>query len=158
MFINKILLIATSAFLIVACGGGGGSTEAPASEIETNSGSSESTEETTTENNPETTTMLVTGEEFLLETNADISINIVIRELFGQRAYVNICHTDTEGNIDYTDCIVKTPLTNGEYMSVITIGNEVEELAMQVWRYSLTEEPINSLWRRSNGLLWDINL
>ncbi len=162
MFISKKTAIVMLVLLLAACGGGGSgggsdtsSSDSSSQQNTTSNQVEESTPETST---PEATTMLVTSEDFTLETTAKLSVDVTIKALDGERAYVNICHTNGDGNIDYSNCLVKTPLTNGEYTSDVTIGNEVQVLAMQVWRYSETDEPINFLWQRSNGLLWSINI
>ena len=104
--------------------------------------------------NPSSTSELTTTEDFLIESTAELNIDVSISELEYQRAYINVCHSTEDNKIDYSNCVIQKPLKDGSIYNQVTIGNEVDNLHMEVWSYEVNSIPRSFTWKRDYGLDW----
>ncbi len=152
---NMLLLSAIS-----LCGCGGGSDSDTSSNSNYQKNNTDTVTETLVETNIQATNVnledLVTSETFLLDSKRNVALSIDISELYNSRAYLNICHTKKDGNLDYQNCLIRGPLKDGKHKGEIELGNEVEHLAMEIWTYETSEEPITSNWHNTNDNKWTV--
>ena len=104
--------------------------------------------------NPSFTSELTTTEEFLIKSTAELTIDVSISELAYQRAYINVCHSTVDNQIDYSNCVIQKPLNDGSINNQVTIGNEVDSLHMEVWTYDVDSIPRSFTWKRDYGFDW----
>ena len=83
-----------------------------------------------------------------------MNIDVSISELEYQRAYINVCHSTVDNQIDYSNCVIQKPLKDGSINNQVTIGNEVDNLHMEVWSYEVDSIPRSFTWERGYGLDW----
>jgi len=156
MKINNIVLSCMLPLSLIACGGGGGSDSSAPAAPDT---SQTEPEETPVEPVVEVNTVdVVASEDFLVKSTAELTLSIEIADLRFERAYLNLCHQTDSAEIDYNNCIVKTPLKNGMFEKTITIGHDVDQLELQVWRYDPTAEPYTYVWVRDGeaSMNWSV--
>ncbi len=158
MLIPKKIVIL---MLIILCHGCGGSSNS-------NSGSSTTDPNTITQNQDANVTEeensseavytasedVVANVEFLFNSVATLHINVAIASFMYRRAYINICHTDVNEELQYDDCLLNAPLKRGQIISELTVANGVETLGMEIWVYSEADEPLRFTWSRNDGLAW----
>lgn len=133
------------AVLLGACGGTSGS-----SSSSDNTGGSDTDVRSTAD--------IKTEAEFELKSTASLQVTVNLSELVGQRAYLYICQKQDVSTLNYDRCLVKTPMSDGQYSGTFTLGNEIETLGMEVWSYDPAEEPRPYSWARSqSGMTWDVS-
>lgn len=175
----KVMIFLSLLSTLGACGGGGGSGSEGGSTTSTNTTSNESTTSNNdsavdtdtvsfvtppTESAPtviQSTSDLVTTEDFIFSAVDELDITIALNDLQYERAYINLCHfketQDQSQTIDYSNCVLNTPLKNGSFERGIALGNDITALKMEIWRYDINQEPLSYTWSRENGLDWTIN-
>ncbi len=169
MGVGAVLFCSTG--VIVSCGGGGSSstdnnsntsvnsqmlTEGNDDNVEasSDSGNEYSREEQSSES--VTSMNLVSREDFLFRGISTLQIQVEIESLKYRRAYINICHRDKDGNIQYDDCLLNAPLKNGQMTTDIALANDVNELGMSIWQYSPDDDPMEYSWTRSEIMRWAV--
>jgi hypothetical protein len=100
---------------------------------------------------------LLASEEFTFDSTVTLQIDLLVDGFESTRAYVNICRGDEDKNMDYSDCILKQPLKKGGLNTEFTIGQDVEDLYLAIWQYSLDAEVLEATWTKvDNGLNWEV--
>lgn len=149
--LNMSMCFVLSGF-VAACGGsgGGGSTDRSAVSTPSPSPSPMAVHEEA----PVSTADLITSEEFLFKGTSAIRISIHIDALQYRRAYINICHRDSGGNLQYGNCLLNAPFKNGRLDTEILLAHDVNELGMSIWQYSSESQAMEFTWMRNEGLTW----
>lgn len=100
---------------------------------------------------------LEVSEEFELQSMTSLDVLIDIPSLYGKRAYVNICKPFSDGRTNYNDCLIRSPIENGQWLASLSVPNDVDLLKLEIWQYSISEEPIVHVWENQNtGMQWRI--
>lgn len=99
---------------------------------------------------------IVSSEEFLFRGISTLEVHVVIESLKYRRAYINICHQDKDGNLQYDNCLLNAPLKNGQISTDIALANDINELGMTIWQYSPEDDPMEYSWMRSEVMLWTV--
>jgi len=147
MKILQMSLLASAVFL-AACGGTSGSSSS--SSDDSSSGGSATDIQSTAD--------LITEPGFELNSTAALQIDITVSALANERAYLYLCEKEDTDTLNYEQCLVKTPMSGGEYSATFTLGNDVETLGLEIWTYDPTDEPDQYSWTRSeDGLDWSIS-
>jgi len=160
---KSVLSLVLASLLVTGCGSGG-SEEEGAEVPNTNDPVANETPVTVEPiveepvvQTPEITTFdLVASEDFELNSTGSLDLDVYIPALSDTRAYLNVCHEKDDGRADYSNCLLNTPLKNGELASRLTLGNDVGSLVMEVWRYDTQAEPFVYHWQREDGLSWGV--
>ncbi len=97
---------------------------------------------------------VVANPNFGFDSVSVVRINITIDALKYRRAYINICHKNNDDELQYDNCLLNTPLKNGELHSDLTVANGVGSLGMEIWVYSVDEIPLKFIWSRDDGMTW----
>lgn len=160
MAVSAVLFCSTG--IIVSCGGGGGGS------IDSNSNASVNSQMLTEENDDTveagneyprdsvSSTDIVSSEEFLFRGISTLEVHVAIASLKYRRAYINICHQDKDGNLQYDNCLLNAPLKNGQISADIALANDVNKLGMTIWQYSPEHDPMEYSWMRSDVMLWAV--
>lgn len=133
------------AMLLSACGG-------------TSGGSSSSDDSSGGGSEVRSTADLKTEPEFELKSTATLQLDINIAKLADERAYLYVCQKKDTNTLNYDRCLVKTPISGGQYSGTFTLGNDVETLGAEVWTYDPSDDPDPYSWARSkDGMSWNIS-
>jgi hypothetical protein len=121
------------------------------------------TENATTEpeeTNPNLSTSdLYTDGDFTFESFEELNIEIDSEYLSESRAYINLCRKGNNEKIDYSNCILKQPLSGGYLKARVAVGYEIQSLELAIWQYTADAPVIYDTWSRSlDGMLWKPNL
>lgn len=101
---------------------------------------------------------LISEKDFLFNSTNSLGIDVNIKSLEYVRAYINVCYVKDNLDIDYKNCVVNAPLKNGKIQSEIELANDIELLYMAVWQYGIDETPLSAVWKRADGMIWDVIL
>ncbi|MFC1747533.1 hypothetical protein ACFL2V_01870 [Pseudomonadota bacterium] len=128
---KEIPFIYLVTFSLLGCGGGGSeSTSVDISHIDKHANT--------------LTKQLSAEPYFEMKTSHTLTIDFSWAELSEQRAYLSICQqAPAHETIDYTNCLLRTPINNGEFQGTIVVTNDQRKLFAEVWRYDLTSQPIS---------------
>ena len=89
---------------------------------------------------PNKTEEIITSETFLLRSTTHLSIEVSLYELSNERAYINICHSDSEGQMNYENCLLNKPLINGSVNEQLVLSNDTDNYR---WKYGPTTWILN---------------
>ncbi len=140
-------LLVSATILLAACGG-------------TSSSSSDSSDSDQNGGNTtiQSTADLKTEPEFELKSTATLQLDINITQLADERAYLYVCQRKDTTTLNYDRCLVKTPISEGQYSGTFTLGNDIETLGLEVWTYNPDDEPVQYSWARSkDGMSWNVS-
>ncbi len=166
-FMGVSAVLFCSAVIIVSCGGaGGGSSDSNSSASANSQMITEGNDDTVDEENEYpneeqsidsvSSTDIVSREDFLFRGISTLEIQVVIESLKYRRAYINICHQDKDGSLQYDNCLLNAPLKNGQITTDIVLANDVNGLGMTIWQYSPDDDPMEYSWTRSEIMLWAV--
>lgn len=97
---------------------------------------------------------LIASDDFVFSASTDLIFKVEISDLLYSRAYINICHLNELGEINYQNCVVNAPLKNGVMQASIPLGNDVQTLSMAIWTYDADADARVSSWSRDDGMSW----
>jgi len=146
MNVNKTSTCLALAVLLSACGGTSGS-----------GGSSDGLGDGSTE--VRSTADLQTTAEFELKSTEALELEVSVAALADERAYLYVCQKKDTSTLNYDRCLVKTPMSGGQYSGTFTLGNDIETLGLEVWTYDPADDPDQHSWSRSvHGMNWTVSL
>ncbi len=150
---SKVIIGLVAATLLSSCGSGSETTKNETVDI---SDEVDINEEVDVEEVNISTAELYTDAGFELNSTTALDIRIDISDLKNERAYLNICRADEDGSADYNNCMLNAPIKNGQLNTQLILGNEIDILSMEIWRYDINSAPFRYQWDREDGAQWDV--
>lgn len=150
---NKNGIIASFALLtLTACGGGGGGGSAPAASPGGSAGASSSDPNKDVSSAAE----LVVPKEFKFSSSYELPVDVNISGTTTERAFLSICPNYTAKNgggfdIDYQNCLIRTPFSNGTYTGNLTVTNDKTKLIAAIWFFGTGRDAMFSEWSKDSG-------
>ena len=153
----KLTLLILISICLGGCGGGGESSSAtpPVSETVSDDTNTDTNADggDSHETGSDTDTLqplmadLTVDEEFTFSTKLPLAINVDLN--MGEvRAYLNICQKNVDGiSADYTNCLYRSPLNNGQLDTSITLSRSDIELVAEIWFYDTSTDPLRYNWQ-----------
>lgn len=149
----KLTLLILISLCLGGCGGGGdsSSTTPPVSDTvpdDTNTGGDDGGETGSDTETPQPLMAdLTVDEAFTFSTKLPLAVNVDLN--MGEvRAYLNICQKNVDGiSADYTNCLYRSPLNNGELDTSITLSRSDIELVAEIWFYDNSTDPLRYNWQ-----------
>ena len=131
--LHTCLLVSTT-ILMVACGG------------------------TSNDDDAKSSANLKVDPNFELKSTGLLKLDVDLASLASKRAYLYVCQRKDTTTLNYDRCLVKTPISNGQYDGTFTLGNDIETLGLEVWTYNPDDEPVQYSWARSkDGMSWNVS-
>jgi len=131
--LHTCLLVSTT-ILMVACGG------------------------TSNDDDAKSSADLKVDPNFELKSTGLLKLDVDLASLANERAYLYVCQRKDTTTLNYDRCLVKTPISEGQYSGTFTLGNDTETLGLEVWTYNPDDEPVQYSWARSkDGMSWNVN-
>lgn len=149
----KLILLASAVVVASGCGGtSGGSSD------EGNNLTPSPAPTPTPEPEAKSTADLQTTAEFEFSSTEVLTLDLDIARLANERGYLYVCQKKDTSTLNYDRCLVKTPISNGQYDGTFTLGNDIETLGLEVWTYNPDDEPVQYSWARSkDGMSWNVS-
>jgi hypothetical protein len=95
---------------------------------------------------------------FELKSTGLLKLDVDLASLANERAYLYVCQRKDTTTLNYDRCLVKTPISEGQYSGTFTLGNDTETLGLEVWTYNPDDEPVQYSWARSkDGMSWNVS-
>ena len=159
MNVYRMFVYLFFAAILSACGGTSETSPADDNPAGSDSSISDNTPEPEPEPVIKSTADLKTTAEFELKSTETLELVLSIAGLPEQRAYLYVCHLETNETLDRGRCLVKTPILDGAYSGTFNVGNDVEGLGLEVWSYVPNAEPVQHFWSRSEDTMnWTVSL
>ncbi|MFL0807917.1 MAG: hypothetical protein K6L60_11585 [Oceanobacter sp.] len=131
--LHTCLLVSTT-ILMVACGG------------------------TSNDDDAKSSADLKVDPNFELKSTGLLKLDVDLASLANERAYLYVCQRKDTTTLNYDRCLVKTPISQGQYDGTFTLGNDTETLGLEVWTYNPDDEPVQYSWARSkDGMSWNVS-
>ena len=131
--LHTCLLVSTT-ILMVACGG------------------------TSNDDDAKSSADLKVDPNFELKSTGLLKLDVDLASLANERAYLYVCQRKDTTTLNYDRCLVKTPISQGQYDGTFTLGNDIETLGLEVWTYNPDDEPVQYSWARSkDGMNWNVS-
>jgi|GEM_PF-4042339 len=131
--LHTCLLVSTT-ILMVACGG------------------------TSNDDDAKSSADLKVDPNFELKSTGLLKLDVDLASLANERAYLYVCQRKDTTTLNYDRCLVKTPISEGQYSGTFTLGNDTETLGLEVWTYNPDDEPVQYSWARSkDGMSWNVS-
>ena len=146
----KLMLLASAVVVASGCGGTSGGSSDEGNNLTPNPTPTPSPEVTSTAE-------LQTTAEFEFSSTEALTLDLDIVRLASERGYLYVCQKKDANTLNYDRCLVKTPISNGQYDGTFTLGNDIETLGLEVWTYDPADEPDSYSWARSkDGMTWTV--
>jgi len=147
MNIRTIISASIFSFLVTGCGGGGGSSDSPSTVAEIPSSPPSATTESAPQpggdRQPVTATNELTAEaDFALDSSLDIAVDINLKGLDNEAAYLSICGARSDATPDYDNCFVRTALPEAAYEGTLRLSSALEDAYSAIWFLDMSHPAI----------------
>jgi hypothetical protein len=98
------------------------------------------------------TAEIISNDSFLFKSSAKVAIDIVVPSNLDKTDYLTICLGDeATAFIDYSQCILQTPITSQQFTGELTLRNDTQSLALVLLDYDQPNSPYVSYWNRQDS-------
>jgi hypothetical protein len=95
------------------------------------------------------TAEIVSNDSFMFKSSKKVAIDIVVPSNLNKTDYLTVCLGDeATAFVDYSQCILKTPITSLQFTGELTLKNDTQSLALVLLDYDQPNSPHVSFWNR----------
>jgi hypothetical protein len=100
----------------------------------------------------DSTAEIISNDSFMFKSSAKIAIDIVVPATLNNTDYLTICLGDeTTASVDYSNCILQTPIASQQFEGELTLSNDTQSLAIVLLDYDQPNTPYISFWSRADS-------
>jgi hypothetical protein len=95
------------------------------------------------------TAEIVSNDSFMFKSSTKVAIDIIVPSNLNKTDYLTVCLGDeATAFVDYSQCLLKTPITNLQFTGELTLKNDTQSLALVLLDYDHPNSPHVSFWNR----------
>jgi hypothetical protein len=92
---------------------------------------------------------IISNDSFMFKSSTKVAIDIIVPSNLNKTDYLTVCLGDeATAFVDYSQCILKTPITNLQFTGELTLKNDTQSLALVLLDYDHPNSPHVSFWNR----------